>query len=261
MGRNRNFVGVSVLVALSLFLAPNLLLAATQAACVPPPPGLISWWPGNGNAKDIVGGENGILDAGAKTARGLVGGAFSLNGVSASVPTPLILPLVGTIECWVKFGSPPPSSTGDVWPIGGTHGTAGGADRLWIVAFGPSGYGPNVPPNTLAVNLGTTATNDISIPNPLVEGSWKHIAVTFDYDSYEYQLYIDGVLRAAVSTTTARPVPTEPFRIGGVSSDFYQFFYFPGLIDEVSIYDRVLSAPEIEDIYTAGSAGKCKFRR
>jgi hypothetical protein len=34
--------------------------------------------------------------------------------------------------------------------------------------------------------------------------------------------------------------------------------HFAGLIDEVSIYNRALSAEEIQAIFNAGSAGKCK---
>jgi hypothetical protein len=33
--------------------------------------------------------------------------------------------------------------------------------------------------------------------------------------------------------------------------------YFAGLIDELSLYNRALSATEIQGIYKAGSAGKC----
>lgn len=34
--------------------------------------------------------------------------------------------------------------------------------------------------------------------------------------------------------------------------------HFKGLIDEVEVFDRALTASEIQDIYNAGSAGKCK---
>ena len=33
---------------------------------------------------------------------------------------------------------------------------------------------------------------------------------------------------------------------------------FSGLVDEVQIFNRVLSASEIQAIYQAGSAGECK---
>jgi len=29
--------------------------------CISPPSGLVGWWPGDGNANDIIGGNNGTL--------------------------------------------------------------------------------------------------------------------------------------------------------------------------------------------------------
>ncbi len=40
--------------------------AVAQAqSCAPPPAGLIAWWPGDGNAQDIVGSNDGTLVNGA----------------------------------------------------------------------------------------------------------------------------------------------------------------------------------------------------
>jgi hypothetical protein len=42
-----------------------LLLATHQAPaqCDPPPSGIVAWWPGEGNANDLVGSNNGTLVA------------------------------------------------------------------------------------------------------------------------------------------------------------------------------------------------------
>lgn len=45
--------------------------------CVPPPAGLVSWWPGDGNADDIVGTNHSTLAGGATFVPGIVGDAFS----------------------------------------------------------------------------------------------------------------------------------------------------------------------------------------
>ena len=42
--------------------------------------GLISWWQGEGNAIDVLGGNNGTLVGGVTFAAGKVGQAFNLNG-------------------------------------------------------------------------------------------------------------------------------------------------------------------------------------
>ena len=62
--------------------------AARAQVCVPPPPGMVSWWPGDGNANDIQDGNHGTLRNGATFAPGKVGQAFSLDGVAASVDVP-----------------------------------------------------------------------------------------------------------------------------------------------------------------------------
>jgi hypothetical protein len=60
----------------------------TVLNCTAPPSGLIAWWPGNGNALDIVGGNNGVLSSGVTFAPGEVGPAFSFNGSNQSVIVP-----------------------------------------------------------------------------------------------------------------------------------------------------------------------------
>src|SRR5262249_14080018 len=60
----------------------------TLLNCLLPPPGLVSWWPGDGNANDIQDGNNGTLQGGATFAAGKVGQAFSFDGASGSVVVP-----------------------------------------------------------------------------------------------------------------------------------------------------------------------------
>ena len=47
---------------------------------ISPPAGLVSWWPGDGNANDIVGDNHGTLENGATFATGKVNQAFSFDG-------------------------------------------------------------------------------------------------------------------------------------------------------------------------------------
>jgi len=71
---------------------------------IPPPPGLVGWWPGDGNADDIAGGNHGTLQGGADFAPGMVGQAFRLDGLDDHVLIPhsaqlafvLLIPLLST---------------------------------------------------------------------------------------------------------------------------------------------------------------------
>lgn len=56
--------------------------AGSGPKCVPSPPGLVGWWPGNGSASDLVGGRVATLHGDATFGPGLVGQAFVLDGVS-----------------------------------------------------------------------------------------------------------------------------------------------------------------------------------
>jgi hypothetical protein len=78
-----------------------------------------------------------------------------------------------------------------------------------------------------------------------------HLAATFDGAS-TFSFYTNGVL-AATGSGNLGPSNSAPLLIGD-SSDCGGFV---GLIDEVSIYNEALSAPAIQSIYAAGSAGKC----
>ena len=56
--------------------------------CVPPPASMVSWWPGDENANDIQGNNNGTLQNGATFAAGKVGQAFSFDGVNDFIEVP-----------------------------------------------------------------------------------------------------------------------------------------------------------------------------
>ena len=81
---------------------------------VPPPAGMVSWWPGDGNANDIVGGNHGTLAGGATFAKGKVGQAFSLDGVDDYVGDAGTLSSfsfiqntgVFTIDAWIRLDDP-----------------------------------------------------------------------------------------------------------------------------------------------------------
>ena len=169
-----------------ILLVATLLGDAAAQTCVQPPAGFMDWWPGDGNAEDIVDGHAGSLEGGADFASGLVGQAFRMDGVDASMATSFVLPAIGTLEMWVNPASlSDPSST---QVLAGTHGIANGDDPLWITSSGPAG-GPGMAPNTLVVNLGSCCTNDLVIANPLSAGAWTHLALTFDYTADSYHLY------------------------------------------------------------------------
>ena len=75
------------------------------------------------------------------------------------------------------------------------------------------------------------------------------------YDGTNKYLYVDGVLDVSQPATGSISQNSDPVCIG--ENPVLGRVLFDGLIDEVSIYNRALTASEIQAIYTAGSGGKC----
>ncbi len=136
-------------------------------ACTPPPSGLVGWWPGNGNANDIFGGNNGTLEGNTTFAAGEVGQAFSFDGNvdAVSVVNPASLQLQDfTIEAWVKRGSVTNASV-DNWNGG------------IIFGYGSQGYNLAMF-NDGHIFLGKVEISFISSSLQITDLNWHHVAVT-----------------------------------------------------------------------------------
>ncbi len=223
-----------VLSALGLAVAGRGL--AQSPSCVAPPPGMVAWWPGDGNALDIAGANAATLVGGAGYAAGRVSQAFSLNGSSAwvEVPDGAALRVTGafTIDAWIN-----PTATGGrvVDKI-----TAGGSDGYLLDTWGGV---------VRFLFDGQSLSGATAIPT----GTWSHVAGV--YDGAEMRVYLNGTLDGTRATSAAVPTNALPLRIGAASDGGS---LFSGLIDEVELLDRGLSQAEIQAIVAAGSAGKCK---
>src|SRR5207247_9680385 len=87
-------------------LSSNALLTVLTISsnCVPTPQGLVSWWRAESNALDSADSNNGTLLNGTTFAPGLVGQAFSFDGIDDKIIIPdaanLRLTNAFTIEGW-----------------------------------------------------------------------------------------------------------------------------------------------------------------
>ena len=227
---------------------------ANQTGCLPPPSNMVSWWPGDGNSNDIQNGNDGTLQNGATFATGLVGQAFSLDGVDDVVSTannPFSTAQIGSsgsLDAWVNFNSLPPLNDGAF--VADIEG--------WVGIIYGKGDVDNAEKLKCRLHDGTTKTVNTITPQL---NQWYHMAVTWDGSTMK--CYLDGVLEGSIAAGAIAPDNTNrPFSIGGASAfltgEFSQPLALDGLVDEVEVYDRVLSQQEIQSIYSAGSAGKCK---
>ena len=94
-------------IVFSLFAGQSEAQQTPVPSCIQPPSGIISWWPGDGNASDVIGQNTGTLQGGATYTSGVVGQAFRFDGTDGYVivPNPTGLPLgvsPRTVEFWIN---------------------------------------------------------------------------------------------------------------------------------------------------------------
>src|SRR5262249_48824450 len=75
-------------------------------------------------------------------------------------------------------------------------------------------------------------------------GTWYHLVTT--YDGASLKLYVNGVLDGSQPASGPILTTSGPLLIGGGAINWF----FNGRVDEVSLYDRSLSASEVQAIYT-----------
>jgi hypothetical protein len=238
----------------------SLTAASVPSACTPPPPQMVSWWPGDGNANDIQDGNNGTLENGATFASGLVDQAFLFNGTNQDVliGSPANLRITGpiTLDAWVNPSQLP------------ANGELGSIVTKWV---GSPGH-PNIPADSYGIwlinsggnllllgGIGDSATEDpglIGATNiPL--NQWTHVAMTYDSSTGTNTIYVNGTADGTRTRPNGIASNTTNVYIGRQDSSVAPRF-FAGEIDEVEIFNRVLSQSEIHAIVAAGAFGKCK---
>jgi hypothetical protein len=232
---------------------PGVALVRSTAhaqTCVPPPSGMVSWYPGDGNANDIQGGNNGTLQNGATFAPGKVGQAFSFDGVDDEVVVPHNANQnTGsqiTIDAWVSR-----NTFGHGWSIVNKRSSS----NIGGYTFETT-HSPFAPDNGLqwVIMIGGTFRSLQTPANVLTIGTFQHVAAT--YDGAMMRIYVDGVEKANMAVSGAIDAVSDPLVIG--RNVVNTFDDWNGLIDEVELFNRALSQAEIQAIFDAGSAGKCK---
>jgi len=230
---------VVVFLTLIIFLP----VAAGGQVCVDPPTGMTAWWPGDGNAADIFGTWGGTLVGNTTYAAGKVGEAFSFDGNGDYVEI--------SNSSYGDFGADP--FTVDFWMYSNNVGV-----RAYVIGksnpnVGGAGWDIRLDAQTIIVGGVDGWGDDITSDASATAGTWHHIAVTST--TTDVVLYIDGVDKGSSARSTINTEP-DPLRFG--DNPKYGHPGLNGLIDEVEFFDRALSEDEVQSIYNAGAAGKCR---
>jgi hypothetical protein len=216
--------------------------------CVTPPVGPVSWWPGGSRTNLAPGGDSISLSNGAVFVSGKVEQAFSFDGTNdfASVPDSLLVrPESFTLEAWVNFGNV--SGIGRRLIMGKPVGS--GFNNSYALLL-ENGALRGIIGNTVFVSQLITAFRPTT-------NLWYHLAYTYDRGSNSHAIFVNGVLQRRATTTTTNGYDNHPVMIGADSNNNFPGDFFAGLIDEPTIYDRALSAEELQRLFCAGGEGKC----
>ena len=180
---------------------------------------------------DISGrGNTGTLTNATWTETGRYGRALSFNGTNAWVTVAdaasLDLTNAMTLEAWVR----PATLSGWRTALIKERGTG-----LSYALYAHDGARPNV-----YIRLGG-GDRTVAGTSAIAANTWTHLATTFD--GATLRLYVNGAQVASRPFSGSITASADPLRIGG-NAPWGE--YFSGLIDEVRVYSRVLTAAEIQ---------------
>ena len=214
----------------TLAVATSMGLPATAQTFAGP----VAAWGMNEGAGATIGdasgnANTGTLNGGVSWAAGRYGQALRFDGVNDVVvvadSNSLDLTTGLTVEAWVQ-----PSAALSNWKA-----VLQKEVDAYLLAANTGSNRPGVGGTFSGVCCTT-----LNAPSALPRNQWTHIAGT--YDGAQLRFYANGVQVASQARTGSLQVNASPVRIGG---NTYLGEFFPGLIDEVRVYNRALSASEI----------------
>jgi len=227
----------SVALATSSVAFLSVLAPLTNAAgSILAPPGLIDWWPADGNPHDIFGANSGTPQGGFSYAPGKQALAFHFDGASACLNTGAASVAPPWTAClWVNRQNAP--SSGAALMSDGTY-------ELKLEQYN----------GTRQVGLTHFGVGDYSFGYIAPAGVWTHLA--FVGTTSNTLLYANGTLQGTLTNTA--PLPRAYLGAGYVASSARFVDFMLGDVDEVLLFNRALAPSEISGIYAAGSAGLCR---
>ena len=210
---------------------------------------LVAYWTFDGNANDSVGSDNGSV-TGATNTTGLINNGYSFDGsgdylYNTSVPEfemaafslmAWVKPDTSAASCYIlNFGKPINS------PYYG-----------WVVSLSAS--------NAISFFSGKSGGyNNITTTGVLTDNVWNMVIITFS--GTEARIYIND---NAVETTGSLGAISynssyRKFNIGRIIDYTPAPYWMDGMIDEVGIWNRVLTADEVEELYNSGDGLQYPF--
>lgn len=213
--------------------------------------GLVGYWSFDGQDMDWGSTTAEVLDRsgnsnngnavnGPTPTIGISGQALEFDGVDDYVTIPndsSIAIVTSTLSFWMR--SVPLVNS---FPL--THGRS--VNNGWYIK-----HTEHVPNGAISIktNDGTNSEQDVS-NYVFPHNQWIHVAVVLDTDNVDY--YLNGAFESHDDITIDWIAPTQPLVFGSYYDGAYKYPY-QGSLDEVRVYNRALSAGEIQELYEHGA--------
>ena len=220
--------------------------------------GLLGWWPFCGNANDESGnGNNGTVNGATLTTDrfGFANSAYDFDGIDDEIIVNEVTQLDGTttltLSCWINLD--------DVTTTGG-----GGAGFVPIISkWGPSGLWPEssyilgLEDDKIVYNIDASQNipnypYTVQTPNNLLAQEWYHLVAQNDLN--QMRIYINGQIAAVIDEPNeGNSDNNTELRFAAWWADVNSSYSnLDGRIDDVGLWDRILTISEIQSLSTMG---------
>ncbi|MBE0502153.1 MAG: Ig-like domain-containing protein, partial [Desulfuromonadales bacterium] len=214
-------------------------------------PDIAAYWHFDGDWIDSSGNDNHGVSVNNSTfnsdsIKGSDSADFGL--VSAHVVVPNAVSLQSerelTLSGWFKVNALTETWQNLIWKGNNPTCSVNCENREYSLSVHSSGY---LQFSSTPVETGVGSITLNTAANTVTVGTWHYFSAVISTDSNRMQLYLDGneVANSSYSTTGIRAF-AEPVYIGLNSANTGSF---DGLIDELAIYKRALTAEEIQNNY------------
>jgi hypothetical protein len=218
--------------------APSDAPGAVDVSADALPADLIAYFPLDGDLTDLVGGPAGTCTTCPTPVAGHRGMAMHFDGAAACVTIAdvgQLSPANLTISIWANEDSPLGMRECQVSKRVDVGGTPYDSWQLETTA--------TVTEESFTSNHGGPGNDQITADNVITAGAWHHFVAT--YDGFNEQIYVDGALVNGAGNSAQLNYDTNPAVIGCDDNAGFSE-HFLGALDELRIYNRALSAAEVQ---------------
>lgn len=216
-------------------------------------PGLVAYYPFEGNANDVTpyanhgvpGGDVSYIPAGHPNGGSM---AVKFDGQKDSIIAPNAVQLISdyaSVAFWIRVDGQNMADA-EAYVLDFGHW-----DQRWKISL----------PHHLKI-VWTTNSNTVQFPhlisdmdsgdgNEMVMGFWWHVVMT--HDGTNDKIYVNGQLANSKPASGKLNTTGRMLGMGGNPIEGGQ--YFNGALDELKIYNKALTDGEVEQLFNAGTTG------